>query len=222
MSDLYTPLKGISLKELHKKPIMLDANILMVGIEDRAKDPNCSFENMKNLYIIPLFACFSNILIHEKVYNELDAECRQLVDSYTDHNITIVCEGDLYGVDLGCRRIIKNITKHDLVKYRRPSSKDCGEVFSLAYASYHGINYFSSKEIMVDNIAREIKELEDILIITFDIVVLNALLYYNSQGITTHNKALKSIYKKYCEDVIKRHKLPSTLIEYLQQSKKYL
>ena len=59
MSDLYTPLKGISLKELHKKPIMLDANILMVGIEDRAKDPNCSFENMKNLYIIPLFACFS-------------------------------------------------------------------------------------------------------------------------------------------------------------------
>ena len=36
MSDLYTPLKGISLKELHKKPIMLDANILMVGIEDRA------------------------------------------------------------------------------------------------------------------------------------------------------------------------------------------
>ena len=78
---MYTPLKGISLKELHKKPIMLDANILMVGIEDRAKDPNCSFENMKNLYIIPLFACFSNILIHEKVYNELDAECRQLVDS---------------------------------------------------------------------------------------------------------------------------------------------
>ena len=219
---MYTSLKGISLKELHKKPIMLDANILMVGIEDRAKDPNCSFENMKNLYIIPLFACFSNILIHEKVYNELDAECRQLVDSYTDHNITIVCEGDLYGVDPQYTTIFNNISKHDLVKYRRPSSKDCGEVFSLAYASYHGINYFSSKEIMVDNIAREIKELEDILIITFDIVVLNALLYYNSQGITTHNKALKSIYKKYCEDVIKRHKLPSTLIEYLQQSKKYL
>ena len=219
---MYTPLKGISLKELHKKPIMLDANILMVGIEDRAKDPNCSFENMKNLYIIPLFACFSNILIHEKVYNELDAECRQLVDSYTDHNITIVCEGELYGLVPQYTTIFKNISKPDLVKYTRPSSKDCGEVFSLAYASYHGINYFSSKEIMVDNIAREIKELEDILIITFDIVVLNALLYYNSQGITTHNKALKSIYKKYCEDVIKRHKLPSTLIEYLQQSKKYL
>ena len=95
----------------------------MVGIEDRAKDPNCSFENMKNLYIIPLFACFSNILIHEKVYNELDAECRQLVDSYTDHNITIVCEGDLYGVDPQNTTIFNNISKHDLVQYRRPSSK---------------------------------------------------------------------------------------------------
>lgn len=31
---------------------MLDANILMVGIEKRLTDANCSFENMKTLYIL--------------------------------------------------------------------------------------------------------------------------------------------------------------------------
>lgn len=222
MNDLYTPLKRISLDKLCGKPIMFDANILMVGIEDRVSDPSCSFENMKNLYLIPLFNSFSNMLIHEKVYNELDSECKQLVDSYIGNNINIVYEDNLYGSDPQYTTIFNNISNHDLVKYRRTNSKDCGEVYSLAYASFHGINYFSSKEIMVDNIAQDLKELEEIHIITFDIIVLLALVYYNNQGITTNNKALKSIYKKYCEDVIKRHKLPKTLSGYFLASQNYL
>lgn len=71
---MQTPLSRISLLELIKKPIMFDANILMVGIENRSSDLNCSFENMKELYMIPVFESFQNIIIHEMVYNELDSK----------------------------------------------------------------------------------------------------------------------------------------------------
>ena len=65
-----------------------------------------------------------------------------------------------------------HIAGHELVNYKRGNSKDRGEVYSLAYAAYHKMNYFCSKEIMVDNIAHELKDLQDIDIITFDIIVL--------------------------------------------------
>lgn len=217
---MYTPLMRISLKELCGKPIMFDANIFMVGIENRNSNPNCSFENMKELYMIPLFESFQDIIIHEMVYNELDEERKKFVDTYA--NVTIVNEDGLYGTDPQYTTIFNNIAGHERVQYNRTSSKDRGEVYSLAYAAFHKINYFSSKEIMVDDIAKDLDELQDIQIITFDVIVLLAFIFYSSQNNTSHNKALKSIYKRYCEDVIKRHKLPPTLGEYFIECQNYI
>ncbi len=84
------------------------------------------------------------------------------------------------------------------------------------------MNYFCSKEIMVDNVARELEELKNIDIITFDIVLLSAYVYYAKQNNNTYSKGLKAVYKKHCEDVIKRHGLPSTLGEYIKMSQDYL
>lgn len=64
--------------------------------------------------------------------------------------------------------------------------------------------------------------LKDIEIITFDIIVLLSYIYYMLREDSSNNKALKSLYKKYCEDVIKRHKLPATLKEYFLASADYL
>lgn len=66
-------LQKIPLKLLIRQPVMFDANIFMVGIENRLSDSNCSFENMYEVYLKPLFECFQQILIHEMVYNELDS-----------------------------------------------------------------------------------------------------------------------------------------------------
>jgi len=217
---MYTPLKGTTLEALCKQPIMLDANILMVGIDDRRNNPNCSFENMKELYINPIFQSFQDIIIHEMVYRELDPECKEFVDS--NKNVRIVYEDDLYGKDPQYTTIFNNIANHDRVQYNRTSSKDRGEVYSLAYAAFNKINCFSSKEIMVDEIAGEIKDLQGIHIITFDIIVLLAFAYHNSRNVKEHNVALKSIYKRFCEDVIKRHKLPGTLGEYIKACEEYL
>ena len=57
---------------------------------------------------------------------------------------------------------------------------------------------------MVDNVARELNDLKDIDIITFDVILLQAYVYYAKQNNNTNSKGLKAIYKKYCADVIKK------------------
>ncbi len=217
-----TLLKQIPLKTLCRQPVMFDANIFMVGIERRGSDSNCSFENMKDVYMIPIFESFSQIIIHQMVFDELDSEAKAFVGSYVGKNVVIVQEEELYGTDPLYTTIFNDISSHERVMYSLGSSKDRGEVYSLAYAVYHNINYFSSKEIMVDDIAKELKTLKNIEVVTFDIIVLLAYIYHMSRGDTSKNKALKSIYKRYCEDVIKRHKLPNTLREYYIASEKYI
>lgn len=219
---MISPLQKIHLRLLIQQPIMFDANIFMVGIENRISDPNCYFENMKQLYMIPLFESFTQIIIHEMVYLELDEQSRGFVDGYVGKNVTIVKEGGLYGTEPVYTTIFNEIARHRRVLYSRGSSKDRGEVYSLAYASFYKIPYFSSKEVMVDEIANDLEALKDVKIITFDIVVLLAYIYYMNKGDISHNKALKSLYKRYCEDVIKRHKLPATLREYFQKSVEYI
>ena len=219
---MMTPLANTTFHDLLNRPILFDANIFMVGIEDRASDKNCTFENMKQMYIEPLFESFTDIYIHREVYKELDSEAKNFVDSYKGKNVTIVDEGNLYGRDPKYTTIFNNIAGHELVKYVRGQSKNRGEVYSLAYAAYHNMNYFCSKEIMVDNVAHELIDLKDVDIITFDIIILTAYVYYAKRNDNSHSKGLKAIYKKYCADVIKRHGLPATLGKYIMASQNYL
>lgn len=144
---MFTPLKNTTLHDLLNKPILFDANIFMVGISERTSDKNCSFENMKQLYIKPLFESFSDIYIHEEVYKELDEESRNFVDGYMGKNVTKVSENGLYGTDPKYTTIFNNISRHELVNYERGNSKDRGEVYSLAYAAYHNINYFVQRKL---------------------------------------------------------------------------
>ena len=219
---MITPLMKTHLQDLLNKPILFDANIFMVGIENRSSDPNCSFENMKKLYIIPLLESFKKIYIHREVYKELDDECKNFINTYIGKNVTIVDEGNLYGKDPKYTVIFNNISQHELVNYVRGHSKDRGEVYSLAYAAYYNMNYFSSKEIMVDKVAEELEDLKDIDIITFDIIILSAYVYYAKINDKSNSKALKAMYKRFCADVIKRHHLPNTLGEYIKASQDYL
>ena len=44
------------------------------------------------------------------------------------------------------------------------------------------LNYFCSKEIMVDNVAHELEDSKDVDIIIFDIILLSAYVYYAKQN----------------------------------------
>lgn len=79
---MVTPLKKTALHDLFHKPVLFDANIFMVGIEERNSDLRYSFENMKQLYIQPLFESFTDIYIHDEVYKELDEDAKGFVDTY--------------------------------------------------------------------------------------------------------------------------------------------
>lgn len=219
---MYTVLKDTPLNELLTKPVLFDANIFMVGIEDRISNPNCSFENITNLFILPLLESFECVYIHEQVYKELDSQARAFVDLYIGKNVHLVNDEELLGKDPKYTTIFNNIAKHELVNYVMGSSKDRGEVYSMAYAAYHGINYFCSREIMVELVADELEDLKDVSIITLDIIILVAVCYYAKKNDTTFNQAFKSVYKRYCRDVIKRHHLPTTLSEYIKESNEYL
>ena len=75
---------------------------------------------------------------------------------------------------------------------------------------------------MVDNVAHDLADLQDIDVVTFDVILLTAFVYYAKKGDNSHSKGLKAMYKRYCADVIKRHKLPPTLGEYIKESQNYL
>ena len=217
-----TILSRISLKELLDQPVMIDANILMVGIEDRVTNPDYSFERMRDMYMIPLLTSFKRILIHEEVYNELDVDSKKLIDAYKGKSVTIVKEGDLYGKDPCYTHIFNSISNNDIVKYQRPKSKNRGEVYSLAYASYFNVNYICSKDFMVEKACSSISELSSIAVVTFDIIILLSALYHLSKDEKEFCKGLRSIYKRHCEDVIKRHHLPKTLKEFLTECECYI
>lgn len=139
---MITPLKKTALHNLLKKPVLFDANIFMVGISDRVSDKNCSFENMKQLYIKPLFESFTDIYIHEEIYKELDADARSFVDSYIGKNVTVVSEGNLYGTDPQYTTIFNNIAKHELVKYERGRSKDRKQLRNITPGYQHYLKTF--------------------------------------------------------------------------------
>lgn len=123
---MITLLKQIPLKILCSQPVMFDANIFMVGIENRGSDPNCSFENMKDVYMIPIFESFRQIIIHQMVYDELDNETKAFVDTYIGKNVIIVQEKELYGKDPLFTTIFNDIANHERVQYSLGSSKDRG------------------------------------------------------------------------------------------------
>lgn len=220
---MISPLEKTTLHDLAGRPILLDANVLMVGIGERALDPKYSFESMRALYLEPLFESFSDILIHEEVYHELDKEAQAFVDSYLGKNVRLVGENGLYGADPQYTTIFNSIAEHELVRYDRRNSKDRGEVFSMAYAAFHNVSYFCSRDAMADLVSDDLAELRDISIVTFDVVILAAYVYHREKGdLSDAQKALKAVYKTYCEDVIRRHRLPKKLSDYIEAFKAYL
>src|SRR5699024_4587565 len=123
------------LKQLQNQPILLDASVLLVGVEK--SDENYRFENIQSLYMDAIFNYFRDILIHEAVMEELNEERRIYVESYTGKSVTIVTEENLYGRDPHYTNIFNTIAGFDLFKYVRPSPRDKGDVFSLTYAAFH-------------------------------------------------------------------------------------
>ena len=71
---------------------------------------------------------------------------------------------------------------------------------------------------MVDIVAGELNDLKDVDIITFDVILLQAYVYYAQQKDLLHlkcNKSLTVLFYIYCYFLFKTTKLPKSIISYL-------
>lgn len=195
-------------------PILLDACVLMVGINKQNTDANYSFENMKRTYLKSLFDYFEDIKIHEIVFSELDNARRDFIKAYVGKNVEIVGEGGLYGKDPIYTGVFNSIAAHDLFNYRRGESRNKGDVYSLAYAAYYSIPFFSTRDGSIMRILEELPGLENVDLLGFEYILTIAYLYgERDKNVYT---ALKALYKYACLPAIKYGKIPPTFVEFLK------
>lgn len=198
------------------KPILIDACILMVGIDKRLTDSNFSLDRMFNAWMNSILLYFENILIHKVVYNELDNDTRVIVDENIGKNITIVDDYDLIDVDPEYMRVFNQIHDHALMNDPCSKTKNQGEVHSLAYACYKNIPFFSTKDFVVDLVCNDIEDLRSITIVGFESIL--AIAYTSSVADKNKRKTLKALYKEYCAPKIRQGAIPKTLAEFVGES----
>ena len=198
------------------KPIIFDTCIFMVGIDKRLSDTNYSLENMRKNWMDDVLSHFENILLHEVVYNvELDSETKNIIDKHIGKNITIVDDKDLFNFDPEYMRIFNEIHNHPLMHAPFSKTKNQGEVHSLAYACYHKIPFFSSKDSDACDVCSEIEELNKIEIVGFETIL--GIAYKNNPD-KDKKKALKALYKEFCGPRIRQGVIPKTLGEFMGEN----
>lgn len=194
------------------EPIIFDTCIFMVGIDKRHTDPKYSLDNMRKNWMDDVLSYFSNILLHETVYNELDADTRKIIDEHIGKNIKLVNDKDLFDSDPEYMRIFNAIHDHPLMYVPFLKTKNQGEVYSLAYACYHNISLFSSKDSDACDVCNEIEELNKIEIVGFETIL--GIAYKNNPD-KDKKKALKALYKEFCGPRIRQGAIPKTLSEFM-------
>jgi hypothetical protein len=200
------------LKKLKSQPLLLDASVLLVGVEKN--EPNYSFSVMKELYLEALFHYFDKLLIHETVWNELDDSRKDFIDQFIGRNVAIVTEENLYGRDPIYTDIFNTIANFDLFKYRRGQTRNKGDVYSLAYAAYHKIPFISTRDGSIIKALEEINYLKNnVKLLGFEHILLLGFLNNNTQP----PKRYKSIYKTYCTPAIKSGLIPETFTSFVKE-----
>ena len=195
------------------KPILIDACIFMVGVDKRPTDSNYSLAKMFDVWMSSILSYFDNILIHKVVYNELDNDTRIIIDESVGKNITIVDDYDLIDVDPEYMRVFNQIHDHDLLYAPYSKTKNQGEVHSLAYACYNNISFFSTKDLDVIDVCKDIEDLSSITIIGFESIL--AIAYTSDAADQNKRKTLKALYKEYCAPKIRQGTIPKTLTEFV-------
>ena len=195
-----------------ESPIIIDTCIFMVGIGKRQTNPDYSLDNMKKNWMNDVLSYFENIKLHEVVYKELDSDTKKIINEHIGKNIEIVSDKDLFDKDPEYMRIFNEIHDHDLMYSRISVTKNQGEVHSLAYACYYGIQYFSSKDSDACDVCNEIEDLKDIIVVGFETILGIA---YKAGGNKEKRKALKALYKECCALKIRQGVIPKTLTEFL-------
>lgn len=179
--------------------IFLDANLLIVPDRSRVGARRVAFDKYMEYWLIPLFNEFSNLSVHETVYEELiDRQVKQFVDEmmadspsrlriYSDYELTTV-EKTLLDYQ------IQKIAPYSGYIPERDNAKDRGEIRSLAYMAVKNYLYFAANDNLAMQLINKSEELETGLG-SIGLIQPYEILYYLYKTGHYEDKGLKMLYK---------------------------
>jgi len=178
--------------------ITLDANILIPPYRRVAKI-SFNFNKYKDIWLDPLFNTFSNLAIHEAVYDELvspylkDYIKRKINEKPSQlklHKDSSLNENE---------KILRNAIEEKIYPYTKyepliDNKDDRGEVKSLAYIAVKGLIYFASHDSNTIQLIEKAEEwstsLDDV-----QAVKMYELIFYLYKTNISYKKDLRKLYK---------------------------
>ncbi len=179
----------------------LDANIFIPP--DRSgiskKIGTFRFEDYKDGFLEPLLCEFTNLAIHETVYNEIVADSvKEYVDSSIGSTPSKICvhyDRNLTDEEKALLQLFLNkLSIHSQYDPVADNAKDRGEVRSLSYMAVKKYLYFAANDALP---IRLIKNAEELRTSLDDLGVIQPyeLIYYLYKQNKYDNKVLRILYK---------------------------
>lgn len=189
--------------------ITLDANILIPPDRSISKK-SISFDTYKEIWLSPLFSSFTNIAIHESVYEELVmGNIKKYVDSLitsTPPKIEILSDSSLSNTERFLRNTFEQkISFHTKYNPIIDNKDDRGEVKSLAYIAVKGLTYFAAHDSNVIQLIEK-AELWSTGLDDLDAVKFYEILYHLYKTSPEKSKGFKMLYKYLYYLTEKEHK----------------
>ena len=180
--------------------IFLDANFFIPPDRSKvAKVKSYSFEDFKEKWLVPLLSEFTNLSIHESVYDELvEEKVKCFATKQTDMTsprLAIHYDSEL-NIDEKAllNYYIAKIAMHSLYDPIRDNAKDRGEVRTLAFMAVKQYLFFAANDALPVRLIKEADKLETGLD-NMQIVQMYELIYYLYKSGKYDNKALRILYK---------------------------
>lgn len=179
--------------------ITIDANFLIPPFRSQFTIQKISFTQFKEIWLDPIFSAFSNLAIHESVYEELMGTALQ---TYINTKRDSVPPRILIHSDLSLNEIEKilrdsieaKISVHTKYDSLLDNKDDRGEVKSLSYIAVKGLLYFASHDnnavLLIEKSESWSTGLDNV-----QAIKMHELLYYLYKKNLGDKKALKMLYK---------------------------
>ncbi|NMA31259.1 MAG: hypothetical protein GX941_05580 [Candidatus Methanofastidiosa archaeon] len=179
--------------------ITLDANILIPPDRSRYAKRSFDFPLFRKIWLEPIFTAFSNLAIHEAVYDELVlTPLRCYIQSMIDNipsRLNIHKDSDLTAEEKVLRDFIEAkifpLTNYDPLF---DNKDDRGEVKSLAYIAVKGLLYFAAHDTNAVQLVEKAEEWSTGLD-NVQAIKMHELIYYLYKTNIGDKKSLRMLYK---------------------------
>jgi len=179
--------------------ITLDANFLIAPDRRPIANKGIKFEQFREIWLDPIFNSFSNLAIHEAVYDELvgispqhyiDAKKESIPREIIIHKDSLLDE-----VERAIRATIETrIASHTKYEPLLNNKADRGEVKSLSYIAVKGLLYFAANDNNAIQLIEKSKEWSTGLD-NVQAIKMYELIYYLQRRHMADNTAMKMLYK---------------------------